>query len=258
MSDEEMNRREAIGTLAGTPLMAAAADEVRPQYYELRKFQLRNGTQPQRANDFFSQHFMPAAKRAGLGPVGAFSPVIGEGSPYVLLLIPHASFADAEHAWDKLMADPELGPALDEFHKPMDPGYVRSESTLLRAMAGQPQLKLPEGKDAHVFELRTYESNSEVTLRRKVEMFNAGEIHVFQKLGMQPVFFAEALFGSRMPHLTYMLAYKDLAARDALWNAFGSDPEWAKLRSHPGWSDPEIVSNINNAILRGARYSEIR
>ncbi len=254
-----MNRRKAIEALAGAPLLAAAADEVRPQYYELRKIELRNGTQPQRANDFFSKHFMPAAKRAGLGPVGVFSPVIGEGTPYLTVLIPHASFADAEHTWDKLMADPEFGPALEEWHKPMDPGYVRSETTLLRAMAGQPQLKLPaDGTASHFFELRTYESNSEVTLRRKVEMFNSGEIHVFQKIGAQPVFFAEALVGSRLPHLTYMLAFKDWAARDTVWSAFGSDPEWQKLRAHPGWSDPEIVSNINNAILRGTRYSEIR
>jgi len=254
-----MNRRKAIGTLAASPLLAAAADDVRPQCYELRKFQLRNGTQPPRANDFLSRHLPAAAKRAGIGPVGAFSPVIGERSPYILLLFTHASFADAERTWDRLMADPEFAAGMEQWNKPMDPGYVRAENTILRAMAGQPQLKLPAEVDGgHVFELRTYESDSEITLRRKVDMFNAGEIHVFQKLGMQPVFFAEAIAGPNLPHLTYMLSYKDLGARDAFWSAFGKDPEWVKLRAHPGWSDPEIVCNITNEILRPARYSDIR
>ena len=39
---------------------------------------------------------------------------------------------------------------------------------------------------------------------------------------------------------------------------FGADPEWKKLRATPGLSDAEIVSNINNAILRPAANSMIR
>ena len=61
-----------------------------------------------------------------------------------------------------------------------------------------------------------------------------------------------------MTHITYMLAYDDLAARDRLWKAFGSDPEWQKLRAKPGLSDAEIVSNISNTILRPAAFSDIR
>jgi hypothetical protein len=75
---------------------------------------------------------------------------------------------------------------------------------------------------------------------------------------MNPVFFAEAIVGSRMPHLTYMLTYNELAARERLWSAFGSDPDWQKLRAQPGLSDPEIVSNISNTILHPAAFSDIR
>jgi hypothetical protein len=31
--------------------------------------------------------------------------------------------------------------------------------------------------------------------------------------------------------LTYILAYKDAAARDAAWAAFQADPEWNKART---------------------------
>jgi hypothetical protein len=55
-----------------------------------------------------------------------------------------------------------------------------------------------------------------------------------------------------------MLSFDDLASRERLWRAFGSDPEWQKLRAQPGLSDAEIVSNISNAILRPLAFSPIR
>jgi hypothetical protein len=122
-----------------------------------------------------------------------------------------------------------------------------------------PELKPPPASTSgHIFEMRTYESNNAATLAKKIDMFNNGEMQIFQRLGMNPVFFGEALIGARLPHLTYMLAYEDLAARDRVWKAFGSDPEWLRLRATPGLSDAEIVSNISNIILRPAAFSDIR
>ena len=68
----------------------------------------------------------------------------------------------------------------------------------------------------------------------------------------------DLLIGARQPNLTYMLSYEDLAGRDKVWKAFGADPEWQKLRSTPGLTDPEIVSNISNSILRPLAFSPIR
>ncbi len=256
-----MNRREAIGALAASPLALTAQtmQNSKRQYYELRYLQMRNGTQPARANEFFSKHFQPTARKIGMGPVGFFNPVFGDNSPFTLMLLTYPTFADAEHMFDRLMADKDFEAAINEWHKPMDPGYTRKESTILRAFEGHPQLVMPPAsKTGHIFELRTYESNSELTLRKKIGMFNGGEMQIFQRLGMNPVFFGEALIGSRLPHLTYMLAYEDIAARDRMWKAFGADPEWQKLRATPGLSDAEIVSNISNTILRPAAYSDIK
>jgi len=88
-------------------------------------------------------------------------------------------------------------------------------------------------------------------------MFETGEAAIFRRLGMSPVFFAQTIVGRNVPNLTYMLCYDDLAAREKLWKDFGADPEWQKLRSAPGNSDAEIVSNISNTILRPAPYSQI-
>ena len=91
-----------------------------------------------------------------------------------------------------------------------------------------------------------------------MNMFDIGEIAIFRRNGLLPVFFGETLVGSRLPNLIYMVAYDNMAARDKAWGAFGGDPEWKKLRSQPGLSDPEIVSNISNSILRGLPFSPIR
>jgi hypothetical protein len=71
------------------------------------------------------------------------------------------------------------------------------------------------------------------------------------------VFFGNTVFGTRMPSLTYMLTFTDLAELTARWAAFGSDPEWKKLSQQPGYTDPEIVSNISNLYLSPLSCSQI-
>jgi hypothetical protein len=49
-----------------------------------------------------------------------------------------------------------------------------------------------------------------------------------------------------------------MTAHDKLWVDFGSDPEWKKLRVTPGLTDPEVVTNISNVILRPLAFSAVR
>jgi hypothetical protein len=89
-------------------------------------------------------------------------------------------------------------------------------------------------------------------------MFNGGEITIFQRLGMRPVFFGQTVVGPEMPNLVYMLSFDDWTSRDELWKKFVSDPEWKKLSSPAELHDSQIVSNISNAILRPLNFSLIR
>jgi hypothetical protein len=84
-----------------------------------------------------------------------------------------------------------------------------------------------------------------------------GELNIFRRVGLTPVFFADAIFGQDMPNLTYMLTYPDLATREKNWATFAGDPEWKKLSSTPGYTDPEIVASITNVLLRPTAYSQI-
>jgi hypothetical protein len=118
-----------------------------------------------------------------------------------------------------------------------------------------PKLEVPK-KKSRIFELRTYESHSIKANKKKIEMFNeGGEIAIFRKTGLQPVFFGETLIGPKMPNLTYMLVFDDLADRDKKWGVFRVDPDWKELRSNPAYRD--TVSNITDIILRPAPYSQI-
>jgi hypothetical protein len=92
---------------------------------------------------------------------------------------------------------------------------------------------------------------------RKLEMFHAGEFELFKAAGMHPVFFGDTLIGTRMPCLTYMLSFTDLAELDAQWNAFRGDPKWKKLSGDPHYAYEQIVDNITNLVLSPLAASQI-
>ncbi len=230
---------------------------------EMRTLRMRNTpeNQMQRTSDFLKNTAVPALKRAGAGPLGFFSSVIAPESPFIVALASFPDMAAMEAVRQKENADAEYIRGRDAYNSGPGRSYERLDGSLLRCFDVMPSVEPPpdDGKrPPKIFELRMYESNNATTLARKIKMFNEGEAGIFKRLGMQPVFFAETIVGSKMPNLVYMLSFDDLAARDRLWKAFGSDPEWQKLRAQPGYSDSEIVSNISNSILHPLPFSDIR
>ena len=70
---------------------------------------------------------------------------------------------------------------------------------------------------------------------RSSQMFGElGELSIFRRTGLRPVFFGNNLIGDRLPSFTYMLTFDDMAAREKNWAAFIDDPEWKKLRATDG------------------------
>jgi hypothetical protein len=242
--------------------MPAGAAEGKPTIVELRRLQLRNtpDAMGRRTQDFLEKAYAPALKRAGATTVGAFNSVIGMESPYLLLLSEFADLNTWGAATAKVQADSDTAKLRDEYYSgPLQ--YVREEVTLLRGFPGFPAVQVPaakEGGGSRVYEIRRYESNSPRSLARKIRMFDEGEHALFAKLGMVNVFFGEAIAGSQMPNLTYMVGFNDLAHREKAWAAFGSSPEWKKMAAQPGVSDAEVVSNISNYIVRPLGFSAIR
>ena len=215
-----------------------------------------------RFDDFYREAAIPAMNRAGINPVGVFSVMAGPDSPAMYVLMPHKSVEAFVHANERVRSDPEYQKAGAEFINapPADPSYARVESSLLVAFETMPRVEVPPAmaaKKSRIFELRIYESHSKKANKKKIEMFNNGEIAIFRRTGLAPVFFGETLIGNKLPNLTYMLVFENMAEREKNWGTFVTDPEWKKLSATEGFTDPEIVSNISNLFLRPAAYSQV-
>jgi hypothetical protein len=260
-----MNRRDVLKTgLAASVAGAANVPAVGAEsnhFYDLRIYELRNDIQPARIQEFFQNQVLPMMKRNGVGPVGCFNVVSGLRSPSLVVVIDYKSLADMQSAMEAMRGDKEFVKAWQAFDGATEMPYTRYESTLLKAFDSHQKIEIPQTDDkrpARVFELRTYESRSVVSLHNKINMFNQEEIKIFRDSGFAPVFFGEAIAGARMPHLTYLVGFDDMAAREKAWDAFRVNPDWARVRNKPGWTDPEAVSNIHAAFLRPTAYSQIR
>ncbi len=260
-----MNRRNFVAGASAAPLAASfsmRAEPARPSFLELRKFLLRNTTDNQRGRltDFVTRAYVPALSSAGAGPIGLFTPQVAPDAPFLLLLTSYPTLDAFDQAHSKVLADEAfLKEAAKAASGPLL--FQRQEVTLLKAFPGFPGIEIPPaeaGRAPRVFEMRTYESNTPQSLEKKIGMFESGEIDLFRKVGLLPVFFGAQIAGVKMPSLTYMVACDDLAAREANWRAFGSSAEWKRLSSMPGLSDGETVSNISNMLLSPSAGSQIR
>jgi len=259
-----MKRRTFFAGAAGAGLAVPAAQGApRKAVMELTYVRMRNSSDNQyrRTSQFISTSLAPATKRAGSGPIGLFSNLIGEQSPTILMLTAYASLVDLELVSGKLAADERFAKEVAEFSGEPGLAFQRIEKALLQGFDSFPGVEIPpsdEKRGSRVFELRIYESDNFATLHRKMGMFDNGEIDLFRKVGMAPVFFGETLIGTNMPNLTYMVGYDSLGAREEVWGKFGRSPEWQKMRKFPGLSDAEVVSNISNRMYRPISGSDIR
>jgi hypothetical protein len=250
--------------LVSTPVLANEPAKPAParEYYELRRYQFRRGPMVKRFEDYVANAALPAMTRLGIGPVGVFTQQGGPDTPAAYVLIPFPSLNEFATLGERLRADAEYQKAGAEYlNTPADdPPYVRYESSLLLAFRSVPKLEMPAQKTAgrpRLFELRTYESHSKKANVKKVEMFDEGEVALFRRHGLAPVFFGEALIGPKLPNLAYLLVFDDLAAREKSWAAFAADPDWKKLSATPGYTDPEIVTNISGIFLRPLACSQL-
>ncbi|MDB5829234.1 MAG: hypothetical protein JWQ73_3454 [Variovorax sp.] len=72
---------------------------------------------------------------------------------------------------------------------------------------------------------------------------------LFDKHGVRCVGQWTALSGPRLPGFVYLMAYADLAEREARWAPFYTDPEWLSLRAETN-GDVEIVERYDLMFLK--------
>jgi hypothetical protein len=267
-----MKRREflkttvAASTLAGlgtASLTASAAERAggsAREYYELRVYRLKPGADHALLDAYVEKAAIPALNRLGVKPVGVFTEIDPKDGPALYVLRTYPSLEVFATAAARLSADPEYQKAGAEYlNSPKtNPAFERIDSWLMLAFAGLPKLELPaycREKKARMFEIRTYESYSELKALKKVDMFNSGEIDTMREVGLGPIFYGQALIGSNLPHLTYMLSAENQDAHKKHWDAFKAHPTWVKLKNDPQYAD--TVSKIVSRFLVPMAYSQI-
>lgn len=229
------------------------------EFYELRVYTLKNEAQEKGIENYFQAAAIPALNRLGSKTVGVFKELKPEGQTKIYVLIPFASLDDYLKVEEKLAKDATYQQAAAAYlNAPAtEPAYDRIQSSLMKAFAHMPKLVVPEKRE-RIFELRRYESASEAAGKKKIEMFNEkGEIDIFKRVGLTPVFFGETLIGEMRPNLTYMLTFDDMAEHDRNWKAFGGDAQWQQIRSIPEYADAKIVSRITRTFLVPSIASQI-
>jgi hypothetical protein len=258
-----MNRRDFLalsgtaGAAALTMNSQAASGGVR-EFYELRQYTIETEAQRKGLDDFLKNAAIPAANRLGVKPIGVFYPEKDLGPVWVLT--PHKSMESYAVFGQRLAEDSEfLSRGADYINATAgSPAYKRVEIWLLLSFAGMPQMETPVKNPGRVFQLRTYESPSEKTGLKKIEMFNdAGEIRIFREVGLNPVFFGQTLAGGQMPNLTYMLAFESMEAQQAAWKKFLAHPDWLRLKGMAEYADKAILCGITNRQLVAAPYSQV-
>ena len=205
---------------------------------------------------YLKDGLIPALNRHGVANVGVFDEVSQTNPAKLYLLIPYNSAQHMLEVGGKLAADEAFQKAAATYDKvPVDGTiYTRYETSFMLAFSGLPVMRIPDSKE-RIFELRTYEGYSEDAVRRKVKMFNDGEIAIFDKTGLHSVFFGHQMAGPAMPALIYMLWFKDMEERDKNWKDFIGHPDWKAMSGLPEYAN--TVSNILRVFLKPLEYSQV-
>jgi hypothetical protein len=246
----------------GLSLMLIASSSVLAEQplIEVRMVNLRSEEKAKQFDHMMEHGAMSVLHQAGIKNVGVFQPMDPQ----------------ADEAWQRILVLPypslevflnyRQGYMNEEFWQAAqaylvqgkdDPAFSRIESSLLKPFTGMPELAVPgQANGKRIFELRTYESYSELKGKLKVQMFNEGEIELFKKVGLNAVFFGESLVAKNLPCLTYMLVHQDDEAMKAAWSRFLESPEWNEMKQKEQYQD--TVSKITKHMLVATSYSDIQ
>jgi len=106
-------------------------------------------------------------------------------------------------------------------------------------------------KDSRCFELRTYTVQPGSSIDLLHSRFRDHTTALFKKHGMTIIGYWQPV--TKPNTLIYLLAYKDGAARDAAWAAFGADPEWVKTRTAM-----QVNVQVDSIFMSATDYSPMK
>lgn len=134
--------------------------------------------------------------------------------------------------------------------------YSEMEATLMRSFVQCPKLEVPTLSPDRVVQFRRYASPSCNRSRAKQHMFDIrGELDLFRRCNIAPIFFGDMLYGTDMPNISYMVSFENNDARVANWKKFVASDEWNQMKDEPAFKD--TATRIRNLFLKPTPGSEI-
>ena len=90
-----------------------------------------------------------------------------------------------------------------------------------------------------------------------IKRFETTTIKFWDKHGIRQVGFWTSVISESNNDLYYILEWENLAEREQKWNAFMSDPDWAKARAESE-KDGVLSTHITNLILAPTSFSKLK
>ncbi|MEZ5939503.1 MAG: NIPSNAP family protein [Hyphomonadaceae bacterium] len=268
-------RRFVLGLAAGgfallagcaTPAAPGSAETSKPAttadvgIYELRIYSIAPG-KTDALNARFRDHTIDLFKKHGMTPIAFFMPVTRAGQPAdnrLFYLMGYKDRAARDDAWKAFAADPEWRKV---FQESQADGSLTTkiENAFLTPAEYSMALDTKPAAKPRLFELRTYKGMPG-KLENIHQRFRDHTIEIFKNHAMTSMIYWRPVPGQ--PDLdgkmVYLLAFPDLAARDAAWRAFATDPEWQKV-SEESQRDGQLLDGAPvSVLLSPTDYSPLR
>jgi len=252
MSQHQSRTRRVAAVAVLTALLASMAVA---QVYELRTYTTNEGKLPN-LNARFRDHTIRLFEKHGMESVGYWIPTNETMSKNTLIyILKHKDRDAAKASWKAFGQDPEWRKVARESQLDGKILAKRPESLYMtQADLQNPGFESKEGEDA-IFELRIYRCKKDA-LKDLLARFKAGTMRIFKKHGMGQVgYWHPADVPDSADTLVYLLRHKDMAAKEASWKGFVSDPEWKDVRSkfsRPLREKPEVT------LMKATDYSAVK
>src|SRR5277367_4358339 len=107
-----------------------------------------------------------------------------------------------------------------------------------------------------LYEVRRYEAFG----HNKGALYNRFADHtvgLFDRHGFRQVGYFDTVIGDG-PELTYVLGWEDLNERQAAWEAFNVDPDWAEVRTRTTAEHGLLVAKTHSSIVKPLPFSKLQ
>jgi hypothetical protein len=253
-----------IAVLAGcaTTTPSAPATPPAPEIglYELRIYTAAPGKMDA-LNARFRNHTVDLFKKHGMVPVGFWRTVDTQGAvtgDRLYYVMGYKDRAARDASWKAFAEDPQWRAVFAESQK--DGSLTtRIENQFLAPAEYSPALNTQVSATPRLFELRTYAA-TEGKLENIHARFRDHTMRIFTKHGMTNLLYWRPTSGqvSLEGKMVYLLAFPNITARSAAWQAFATDPEWKKVSDESQKDGPILAGRPDSILLVPTDYSPMK